>query len=127
MKPYRKPHDGMYWPAHESSVIGGNRQDLTPVLPVRVQRAGATLASSRPGPGARGGVGKYYSPIALAYPAIEVTLTEPQDRPLARRVLLPDQSLARRPDNRTGLRAGRSHQSLGSVRRMWMCLPSNRM
>jgi len=44
--------------------------------------------------------------IALAYPAIEVTLTDPQDRPLARRVLLPDQYLARRPDNRTGLRAG---------------------
>ncbi|MBC7779167.1 MAG: DUF3426 domain-containing protein [Proteobacteria bacterium] len=43
---------------------------------------------------------------ALAYPAIEVTLTDPQDRPLARRVLLPGQYLARAPDNRTGLRAG---------------------
>jgi predicted Zn finger-like uncharacterized protein len=43
---------------------------------------------------------------ALAYPAIEVTLTDPQDKPLARRVLLPDQYLARRPDDRIGLRAG---------------------
>jgi hypothetical protein len=44
--------------------------------------------------------------IDVAFPAIEVTLTDAQDNPLARRVLLPEQYLARGPDSRTGLRAG---------------------
>jgi len=44
--------------------------------------------------------------IDVAFPAIEVTLTDAQDRPLARRVLLPDQYLAGRQPVRAGLRAG---------------------
>jgi hypothetical protein len=44
--------------------------------------------------------------IEVAFPAIEVTLTDAQDRPLARRVLLPDQYLAGRPPASAGLRAG---------------------
>ena len=44
--------------------------------------------------------------IDVAFPAIEVTLTDGQDRPLARRVLLPDQYLAGGKPARTGLRAG---------------------
>jgi predicted Zn finger-like uncharacterized protein len=44
--------------------------------------------------------------IDVAFPAIEVTLTDAQDRPLARRVLLPDQYLAGGKPVGTGLRAG---------------------
>ena len=44
--------------------------------------------------------------IDVALPAIEVTLTDAQDRPLARRVLLPDQYLAGGNPERRGLRAG---------------------
>jgi predicted Zn finger-like uncharacterized protein len=44
--------------------------------------------------------------IDVAFPAIEVTLTDAQDRPLARRVLLPDQYLAGGKPVDTGLRAG---------------------
>jgi predicted Zn finger-like uncharacterized protein len=44
--------------------------------------------------------------IDVAFPAIEVTLTDAQDRPLARRVLLPDQYLAGGNPERRGLRAG---------------------
>ena len=44
--------------------------------------------------------------IAVAFPAIEVTLTDAQDRPLARRVLLPDQYLAGGKPAAAGLRAG---------------------
>jgi len=44
--------------------------------------------------------------IDVAFPAIEVTLTDAQDRPLARRVLLPDQYLAGGKSVGTGLRAG---------------------
>lgn len=44
--------------------------------------------------------------IDVAFPAIEVTLTDAQDRPLARRVLLPDQYLAAGSPERKGLRAG---------------------
>ena len=44
--------------------------------------------------------------IDVAFPAIEVTLTDGQDRPLARRVLLPDQYLAGAQQARAGLRAG---------------------
>ena len=44
--------------------------------------------------------------IDVAFPAIEVTLTDAQDRPLARRVLLPDQYLAGGNPARKGLRAG---------------------
>ena len=44
--------------------------------------------------------------IEVAFPAIEVTLTDAQDRPLARRVLLPEQYLAGRQPARAGLRAG---------------------
>jgi len=46
------------------------------------------------------------APFEIAYPAIEVTLTDPQDRPLARRILLPEQYLARKPQADSGLRAG---------------------
>ena len=46
------------------------------------------------------------APIDVAFPAIEVTLTDAQDRPLARRVLLPDQYLAGGNPERRGLRAG---------------------
>jgi predicted Zn finger-like uncharacterized protein len=46
------------------------------------------------------------APVEVAFPAIEVTLTDAQDRPLARRVLLPDQYLAGRPSVSAGLRAG---------------------
>ncbi len=42
----------------------------------------------------------------VAFPAIEVTLTDAQDRPLARRVLLPGQYLAGRQPVPAGLRAG---------------------
>jgi hypothetical protein len=44
--------------------------------------------------------------IEVAFPAIEVTLTDAQDRPMARRVLLPEQYLAGRQPARAGLRAG---------------------
>jgi predicted Zn finger-like uncharacterized protein len=44
--------------------------------------------------------------IDVAFPAIEVTLTDAQERPLARRVLLPDQYLAGGKSVGTGLRAG---------------------
>lgn len=44
--------------------------------------------------------------IDVAFPAIEVTLTDAQDKPVARRVLMPEQYLERKPDNRVGLRAG---------------------
>ena len=44
--------------------------------------------------------------IDVAFPAIEVTLTDAQDRPLARRVLLPDQYLTGGKPVGTGLRAG---------------------
>lgn len=44
--------------------------------------------------------------IDVAFPAIEVTLTDAQDRPLARRVLLPDQYLSGGKPVGTGLRAG---------------------
>jgi hypothetical protein len=44
--------------------------------------------------------------IDVAFPAIEVTLTDAQDRPLARRVLLPGQYLAGGNPERRGLRAG---------------------
>jgi predicted Zn finger-like uncharacterized protein len=44
--------------------------------------------------------------IAVAFPAIEITLTDVQDRPLARRVLLPDQYLAGGKPAAAGLRAG---------------------
>lgn len=44
--------------------------------------------------------------IDVAFPAIEVTLTDAQERPLARRVLLPDQYLAGGKPVATGLRAG---------------------
>jgi len=46
------------------------------------------------------------APVEVAFPAIEVTLTDAQDRPLARRVLLPEQYLAGRPSVSAGLRAG---------------------
>lgn len=44
--------------------------------------------------------------IDVAFPAIEVTLTDAQDRPLARRVLLPEQYLAGGKPVGAGLRAG---------------------
>lgn len=43
--------------------------------------------------------------IDVEYPAIEITLTDAEDRPMARRVLLPEQYLASRGSGRAGLRA----------------------